>query len=144
MTATRVTGDEGVFKALRTEIEDYCRAKGWLDDGRTFGDEIALIVSEASEALEAYRDNGYESWTTYRPIVDGIRLPKMTAAQLAAIGLSANGLEPIREGVAPELAGLVIRILDACGRHDIDLWAEIRSEMDYNWRREFHHGGRRI
>lgn len=43
------------LRALQKKIAETNRAKGWYDVARTFGEGIALIHSEVSEALEAYR-----------------------------------------------------------------------------------------
>lgn len=38
-----------------TAIADVNRANGWHDGTRTFGEDVALLHSEVSEALEAHR-----------------------------------------------------------------------------------------
>jgi NTP pyrophosphatase (non-canonical NTP hydrolase) len=40
---------------MALEINDLMSEKGFRDDGKTFGDYIALLHSEVSEILEAYR-----------------------------------------------------------------------------------------
>lgn len=89
-------------------------AHGFVD--ATFGERIALIHSEASEALEAFRDG-------------------------LLSGLSAEG-KP--EGVASELADIVIRVMDLSEREGIDLEDAIISKMAYNKTRSFRHGGKRL
>ena len=42
---------------LQREAHAIALSKGWWDEERSFGDLIALVHSELSEALEAYRRN---------------------------------------------------------------------------------------
>ena len=69
---------------------------------RTFGDCIALVHSELSEALEAYRELGLDDRfrTTFRTGTDGE--PKTV--------VSGANWKPV--GVASELADVVIRVAD--------------------------------
>ena len=46
---------------LAEEIHQTAVEKGWWDKPRSFGEEIALIHSEVSEALQAYRVGTDES-----------------------------------------------------------------------------------
>lgn len=153
MTTMAVTPN-GVFlsrrdlKYMTQEVAEWCEEKGWANDDRTFGDELILIASELVEALEAFRDHGYAEWVTYQPVIAGVKMPKMTYEQAEVLfGLAGGDMElgqPRREGVAPELAGTFVRLLDSCSRHGFDLGAEFRKEMDYNWTRTFRHGGRAL
>lgn len=76
--------------AMVADVAGWCEAKGWANDGRTFGDEIALIHSELDEVAEAF-------WTW------GLEAPA--------------GEKP--EGVGSEFADVLIRILDTLGRHKL-------------------------
>lgn len=131
--------------AMQHEVKEWVTAKGWNKDRRTFGDELILIVSELVEALEAYREAGFEEWETYQLVINGVKMPKMTLEQcLVIFGEEFTIPPPRREGVAPELAGTLVRLLDTCARHNIDLGKEFRQEMDYNWGREYRHGGKKL
>lgn len=111
-------------EALQVALLEACRAvyevnaaNGWFDDNRTFGDEMMLVVTEAAEAMEAFRDDGF------------------TAA------ITETG-KPI--GVASECADIFIRLLDTCWRHDIDLGAEFECKLAYNRTRGYRHGGKNL
>ncbi len=95
---------------------------GWWEEERTFGEQIALMHSELSEALEEYR-NGQQPDEIY------------TSEE-------KTGFKP--EGIPAELADVVIRIFDTCGKYGIDLENAIIAKMKYNKTRPYKHGGKRI
>lgn len=110
--------DGGIFAAMANEVEDLNRSKGWYDEDRRFGEDMALLHSEVSETLEAYRDH-----------------------KVADVTDPGNPLAK-PEGVPSELADVLVRLLDTCNRYGIDLFKEWRRKMDYNWTRPYRHGGR--
>lgn len=124
------------------EIHQNAVDHGWWDEIplRTFGDIVALCHSELSEALEEYRSG--------KPLVycDGIN---SNAACIEAEGGSCLGIEclshfPDRkpEGVAVEMIDCLIRILDWCGKEDVDVEAILQAKHEYNKTRPYRHGGK--
>ena len=98
------------------------KTKGWHDTDRTFGELIALCHSELSEALEEHR-NGVGFQELYRKKSDTLGKP---------------------EGIPIELADVLIRIADMCGKYGIDLEAAVKMKMEYNRSRPYRHGGKVI
>lgn len=87
------------------EVHENAVKHGWWDAERSFGEVIALIHSELSEALEEYR-NGHAPTETYY----------------------SKGGKP--EGIPSELADVVIRVLDWCGHENITLNTKIIKNND--------------
>jgi len=90
---------------------------GWFDKTRTFGEDVALLHSEVSEMLEAFRE---------MDMVDT---------------LEPSG-KPI--GVGSEAADILIRLLDTCYRYGIDLEKQFHIKMNYNKTRGYRHGGKAL
>ena len=91
---------------LQKEAHAITKEKGWWDEPRTFGDCIALVHSELSEALEAYRA-GKPWWVT-------------------GSHMDTNG----PDGIASELADVVIRVADMAEFYGMDLVA-VRIARSY-------------
>lgn len=106
--------------------EAYNTAKdhGWHDINRTFGDLIVLCHAELSEAIEEYRNGGLEkdNMIYYNTIL--------------------GNMKP--EGVAIEIADLLIRVFDLCKDMDIPIQDALKIKMEYNKTRPYLHGGKRI
>lgn len=115
---------------LAASIHETAKRKGWWpgDEKRNFGELIALVHSELSEALEAYR--------TDEPL---FHVPK----RFAYMGKpqTQDSLKP--EGVGVELVDAVIRILDILAWHGADIDHIMDVKLAYNKTRPHRHGGLR-
>lgn len=100
--------------------------------------EIALIVTEASEAIEELR-NGHRATEVYfsHQLHPGVTFNLEEVGEFEALQAS---FKP--EGVPSELADVVIRALDFADKRGIDLDAEIDRKLTYNSTRGFRHGGK--
>lgn len=108
---------------LSREIHENAVNHGWWEGPRNFGEQMALIHSEVSEAMEAWRDS---------------ELPAMQ------VGAHGNSAKPI--GWAVELVDVIIRCLDTLrgeGGPSFRIDRLMRQKMEYNRTREYRHGGKR-
>jgi NTP pyrophosphatase (non-canonical NTP hydrolase) len=100
--STEATGK--TLAAMMAEVQEWGRADGWYDSPVSFGEALAYLHSEVSEAFEAWRQ-----W--------GLKAP---------VPVVAIGGKP--EGVGSEFADVLIRLLDCCIRFGVDLEAEVRLQ----------------
>src|SRR6478735_4866218 len=105
-----LNNDDSSLADMQTVVTTINRAKGWYDNSRTFGDDIALLHSEVSEAFEAFRSHQFRDATDF----------------------DLNSSPPKPEGVGSELADVLVRLLDTCERYGIDLEREFKRKVRYN------------
>jgi hypothetical protein len=126
---------------------------------RTFGELMALVHSEVSEALEDHRrgrkpdkiswsfTSGGEASKTMQRVfseeggvrveLDGGRTVEMTPDNCHLFGFIAKPY-----GIPTELADIIIRVLDIAGWYDIDMEEAMLIKSKYNQSREHRHGGK--
>jgi NTP pyrophosphatase (non-canonical NTP hydrolase) len=110
---------------MQAEAHQTSKSKGWYEGACYRGgtvdpsrinvlEKLALVHSEVSEAVEAWRD--------------------------CRVKLNLVNGKP--EGVVVELADVVIRIGDLCGALGLDLNEAVTVKMAYNKTRPHRHGGK--
>ena len=104
---------------LRDEALRIAAEHGFKD--ASVPEDIALMHSELSEALEDYRAGKLPHEMYYIPNVP---------------------MKPC--GIPSEMADVVIRVLHFCGKHGIDIEKAVTEKMAYNESRPFKHGGKKI
>lgn len=104
-----------VVNSIAKTIHESCVAAGWYSDintgqpiKRNFGEVIALMHSELSEALEGWRKNLMDDHLTDRKMVE------------------------------VELADAIIRILDTAHYEGLDIGGAIQAKFAYNQHRADH------
>lgn len=107
------------IQELIEESYETAKEKGWWNTDRNVMECLMLMVTELAEAAEDYRKFG-------------------TSAE-AFLFTEENG-KP--SGIASELADVLIRIGDMCGKWNIPLEKALEMKMEYNKSRPYRHGGK--
>ena len=129
------------------EVHKNAVDHGWWEGERTFPEIVALIHSEVSEALEEYRDG---KPLLYFPCNAGgvcceedgsaLRKPPLRSGKSERPLFRA---EQKPEGIAAELADVIIRVLDYCAYAGIDIENVLEVKHEYNKSRPYRHGGKK-
>lgn len=139
------------LNALRDAIKEINVEKGWWDPAhpKTFGDDIALITSELSEALEDFRAGHAPDALFYtRKVAAFIGSDQGVDPVASSVGVEVRcnkedaGAKPC--GIPSELADALIRILDLCAKGGIDIGAAVEEKLAFNRTRPHRHGGKKL
>lgn len=137
-----------INQQFAAEVHKNAVEQGWWEGERTFPEIVALIHSEVSEALEEYRDG---KPLLYFPCnAGGVCCEEDGSAHCGSrpydpenpnARCSAQSKKP--EGIAAELADVIIRVLDYCAYAGIDIENVLEVKHEYNKSRPYRHGGKK-
>jgi NTP pyrophosphatase (non-canonical NTP hydrolase) len=121
---------KGSFGYTTNPLCETCNGIGFKlkEIERSFGAQIALMHSELSEALEEFRNTGLGDTDKFIYYLSG--------------SWGVDGEKP--EGIAVELADVLIRIFDTCGKYNIPLQEALDLKLAYNKTRPHRHGGKKL
>lgn len=123
-----------------TEMSKFCHlqavGKGFYEDlevgeKKNIGLLLMLLVSEAGEALEAYRKGKF---------ADIPSLAKAVSDEHDAEALSVVFENTVKDTFEDELADVAIRLFDLCGHYEVDLENHVLAKLEYNSTRPHKHG----
>jgi NTP pyrophosphatase (non-canonical NTP hydrolase) len=123
------------MRELQKSIHQAQVAKGWWGDDKTpdhyFSEKMANIFAEVAEVWEAYRDDGLNP--APRQYTGQAPPAPFTWLNTDRFHQDEEGKTVYKpEGIAPELADVVIRIMDLAEKLGIDLEAAIEMKQNYN------------
>ena len=129
---------------LAKEVHENAVAHGWWEKPPTLPEALCLIHAELSEALEEYREGNPLIYGTcalaaedckYSGVCDRVGRP--------GEGEGVDG--PCKpEGIAVELADVILRTLDPMAALGVDVDAVVMAKHKYNLGREYRHGGKKL
>lgn len=129
---------------LAKEVHENAVKHGWWDKPPTLPEALCLIHAELSEALEEYRNGAPLVYGTCVLAAEDCKFSSNcdNVGRPDAGGEKEGACKP--EGIAVELADVILRTLDLMAALGVDVDAVVMAKHRYNIGREFRHGGKVI
>ena len=127
---------------LAKEVHENAVAHGWWEKPPTLPEALCLIHAELSEALEEYREGNPLIYGTCALAAEDCKFSGV-CDRVGRPG-EGEGIDgPCKpEGIAVELADVILRTRDLMARLGVDVDAVVMAKHRYNLGREYKHGGK--
>lgn len=128
------------LNTLRDKALEIATAHGFKN--ASIPEDIALMHSELSEALEDFRDGAMPTAIWYEQKVE----PSNNTFRTNQSYHEHNSVKILNKpcGIPSEMADVVIRVLHFCGKHGIDIQQAVLEKMQFNEARPYKNGGKKI
>lgn len=129
---------------LAKEAHENAVAHGWWEKPPTLPEALCLIHAELSEALEEYREGNPLIYGTCALAAEDCKF----SGVCDRVGRPGEGERidgPCKpEGIAVELADVILRTLDLMAALGVDVDAVVMAKHKYNLGREYRHGDKTV
>ena len=124
-------------------IHENAVAHGWYDTPVDFPTVAVMVHAEISEAVEEWREGNPLVYGTCALAADGCKFSGVCDRVGEPGGVGVDG--PCKpEGIAVELADVILRTLDLMAALGVDVDAVVMAKHKYNLGREYRHGGKAL
>lgn len=127
---------ESSLDALRKAVHDGNVRRGFYDKEPSVCEQLALIMTEGAEAIEADRRGKHADIKKFDEEVLKLN-PDDPEYDTKFVELFKTH---IKDTVEDEIADILIRVMDYCGWKDINITKHVLLKLNYNSTRPYKHG----